>query len=111
MALRSWPDRVSWREQEAVKGFMAAEAQKRERRQIDKFVKLNVQQISGTQRQVGGSSSSPSPSNHIVQQHAPSALQSVSRGLESVMPPAEAWLPYHGHSESVFVRFGSCSHM
>ncbi|KAK9822710.1 hypothetical protein WJX81_005965 [Elliptochloris bilobata] len=38
--------------QDAVKGFLAAEAQKRERRQLDKFVKLNVQQISGTQRQV-----------------------------------------------------------
>lgn len=42
--------------QEAVKAFMTADAQKRERRQLEKFVKLNVQQISGTQQQVGASS-------------------------------------------------------
>jgi len=39
------------RAQEAVAGLLADEAQKRERRQLDKFVKLNVQQISGTQQQ------------------------------------------------------------
>ncbi len=42
--------------QEAVRAFATADAQKRERRQLEKFVKLNVQQISGTQQQVGASS-------------------------------------------------------
>ena len=36
-----------------MRPLVADEAQKRERRKLDKFVTLNVQQISGTQQQVG----------------------------------------------------------
>ena len=39
--------------QDLVRPLVADEAQKRERRKLDKFVTLNVQQISGTQQQVG----------------------------------------------------------
>ena len=84
-----------------MKGFLAAEAQKRERRQIDKFVKLNVQQISGTQRQVGGSCSSPLPSQHMCKQHALIGCRVLAEDSRSAMPPAQAWLPHYAHSESV----------